>query len=239
VLEGVDIQGCVSVRANHVVIRASRIRCSGGDTTPFPVSVEEGYVDLLIEDTEIDGMGAAPSAIMGKNWAARRVNVHGSADGPRMGSNTTLQDSYVHDLSRSPGTHNDTLQTLGGINIRIAGNTLLAYKASTDDPMNGALQTGELQEPLSNVLVEGNYMDGGSYTIRGGSGPRDGHLVSNYVFRKNVIGSNCGYGPVEGVGAPVTWEPSNRWAATGVVIGTDIEANKAGCTKTARSRLLG
>lgn len=232
VLDGLEIRGCVVVRANRVVIRNSVIRCGGGRTTPFPVRVIDGFTGLLIEDTEIDGLGRAKVALLGSNWTARRVDVHHSTDGLRMGSNTTVERSYVHDLSRLAGTHNDAIQTIGGRNITIIGNTLLAYNAVTDDPMNGAIQTGRLHAPLSGVLVAGNYMDGGSYTIRGGAGPRDGHLISDYVFRNNIIGRNCMYGPVNGIEAPVTWEPNNRWVDSGEVIGMDTRANKRRCLQT-------
>jgi hypothetical protein len=155
--------------------------------------------------------------------------VHSSIDGVRLGSNTVLERSYVHDLSRRLESHNDTAQTLGGSGIRVIGNTLLAYNQLTDDPMNGAIQTGRLTSPLSAMLVEGNYMDGGSYTVRGGAGPRDGHLIENYVFRDNVFGPNCMYGPIDGVGSPVTWESNNRWTLNGEVIGRQGAVNKVHC----------
>lgn len=232
VIEGMDLEGCVVVRANDVIIRNSRIRCGGGAMTPFPVRIIDGFTGLLVEDTEIDGLNRAKVALIGSNWTARRIDVHSATDGLRMGTNTTVEDSYVHDLSRLPETHNDTVQTIGGNSIRIVGNTLLAYNQRTDDAMNGAIQTGRLHSPLVGMLVEGNYLDGGSYTVRGGSGPRDGHLITDYVFRDNLFGPNCMYGPVAGVGSPVTWEPNNRWADTGESIGLNSRANKLRCTQT-------
>ncbi|WP_142027824.1 hypothetical protein [Blastococcus colisei] len=232
VIQGVDLRGCIVVRADDVVIRDSRIRCGGGPTTPFPIRIIDGFTGLRIEDTEIDGLGRARVAVLGSNWSARRIDVHSAVDGLRMASNTSVEDSYIHDLSRLPESHNDTVQTIGGSGIRIVGNTLLAYNQRTDDPMNGAIQTGRLHSPLVGMLVEGNYLDGGSYTVRGGSGPRDGPLITDYVFRDNVFGRNCMYGPVQGVDPPVTWEPNNVWADTGVVIGTDSRANKLRCAQT-------
>lgn len=239
VLTGLDLTGCIVVRANNVVITNSRVRCAGGSTSPFPIRLADGYVNLVIQDSEIDGLGRAPVAVLGNNWAGLRLNIHNSVDGPRLGSNTSLRLSYVHDLRRLPGTHNDALQTIGGNNIRVVENTLLAYNAVTDDPMNGAIQTGRLHSPLRGMLVEGNYMDGGSYTIRGGAGPRDGALISNYVFRNNVIGRNCGFGPIQGMEAPVSWEANNRWLDNGQVIQIDYRANKLRCNKTERSKALG
>jgi hypothetical protein len=232
VLEGVELEGCVLVRADDVVIRNSVIRCGGTTASFYPVRLMDGHGGLLIEDSEINGLGTARVAIVGNNWTARGVNVHSSIDGVRLGSNTVLEHSYIHDLSRQPESHNDTVQTLGGSTIRVVGNTLLAYNQRTDDPMNGAVQTGRLTNPLSAMLVEANYMDGGSYTVRGGAGPRDGDLINNYVFRNNILGPNCMYGPVHGASAPVTWESNNRWAHSGEVVGTDGAANKVHCAQS-------
>lgn len=237
VLDKLDITGCVTIRANNVSIRRTRITCAGKPGI-WPIRVYDGFKNTRVSDTEIDGAGIASVAVLGNNYSLTRVNVHNSTDGPRLGSGTSIVDSYVHDLARRPGTHNDTLQTIGGSNIVVRGNTLLAYKPSTDDPMNGAIQTGRLLTPLSNMLVEDNYLDGGTYTVRGGSGPRDGALITNYTFRNNTFGRNCGFGPVNGVDSPVTWEPNNRWIDTpDQPLTTDSKTNKKRCTKTNQARV--
>ena len=235
VLDGLDIQGCVTVRADDVTIRRSRIRCAGQPGN-WPVRIGVGFRGLLVEDVEIDGRGVATVAVQGENYTLRRVDVHDVIDGPRLGSNTVVEDSYIHDLTHLTGTHNDALQTLGGDNIIVRRNTLLAYNATTDDPNNGAIQTGSLSTPLTNMVVESNYMNGGSYTVRGGATPRDGDKITNYVFRHNVFGRECGFGPVSGIGAPVTWEHNNHWVDDPVnPILNDPIANKTGCTKRQRS----
>jgi hypothetical protein len=235
VLEGVDLEGCVIVRADDVTIRNSRIRCAGRGSTPFPIRIHPGHKGLHVSHTEIDGLGAASVAIVGDNWVAAAVNIHNSVDGPRLSSNTILQDSYVHDLARRPRSHNDTVQTLGGEGAQVLRNTLLAYNQHTNDPMNGVLQTGRLLQPLKNTLVEGNYMDGGSYSVRGGSSGDGSGLITNYTFRNNQFGRNCGFGPVQGVDSPVSWDVSNTWADTGMSISAAPENNHKGCHKRAES----
>ncbi|MDT0277349.1 hypothetical protein [Blastococcus goldschmidtiae] len=197
-----------------------------------------GFGGLLIEDSEIDGMGKAPVGIYGADWTGRRLNVHSAIDGVRLESSTTLQDSYVHNLSRLPGSHNDAVQTLGGSEIVVENNTLLAYNPATDDPMNGVIQTGELSTQLDDVRVAGNYMDGGSFTVRGGAGPRDGDLIGDYTFEDNIIGPNCGYGPMHGVEPPVTWGAGNRWAVTGETILISGQDESVNCLKEHRSRVF-
>jgi hypothetical protein len=237
VLDRLDINGCVTVRADNVVIKRSRITCAGQPGV-WPIRVYTGFSGTKVTDVEIDGAGVASVAVLGDGYTLTRVNVHNSTDGPRLGAGSSIIGSYVHDLARRPKTHNDTLQTIGGSDILVRGNTLLAYKPSTDDPMNGAIQTGRLHSRLDRMLVEDNYLDGGSYTVRGGSGPRDAASIGLYVFRNNAFGHNCGFGPVNGVDPPVTWEPTNHWIDTpDQPLTTDSKANKRGCRKTARARV--
>ena len=80
-----------------------------------------------------------------------------------------------------PVGHHDSLQIRRGDNVTIRGNNFQAYKASTDDPMNAAIQMGSLlgTNPISNFLVEGNLMNGGNFTINGGNGIVDSALYRN------------------------------------------------------------
>lgn len=236
VLDRLDIAGCVTVRAHDVVIKRSRIRC---DDKPgiWPVRKYPGYRQLLVEAVEIDGAGSATVATFGEDMTLRRLNIHNVIDGPRLGSRTVVEDSYIHGLVHKPGTHNDTLQTIGGTDIVVRRNTLLAYSSRTDDPHNAALQTGRLHTPLARMVVQGNFLDGGSYSVRGGSGERDGHLITDYVFRDNVFGPNCGFGPASGIEAPVEWESTNRWYRSGRSVTADAQVERHGCDKRHRSAL--
>jgi hypothetical protein len=170
---------------------------------------------LTMSHSEIDGLGDADQCIGFDNYTLNAVNIHDCADGIKLGSNDVIENSYVHDLARGDGTHNDAIQTVGGHDDLVKGNTLDAYQASTDDPMNAAIQTGHLNTDLRNVTVEGNYMDGGNYTVNAGSTSTDGHDISGYVFKDNVFGTDYRYGPVQAVGAGTTFDSSNVWAATG------------------------
>ena len=204
----------------------------------YPVRVYAGYSGALVQDTELDGGGTSPVAVLSDGYTLRRVNIHGSTDGPRLGSNTTVEDSFIHNLSHLPGTHNDTLQTIGGTNIVVRHNTLLAYNPQTDDPNNGVIQTGRLHTPLVNMVVDDNYMDGGSFTVRGGSGPRDRDMIHGYVFRNNTFGHDCGYGPVDGIDPPVTWETTNRWIDSTQPLTNAPQVNRTGCLKRDRSTTI-
>ena len=212
VISGLDINGCVDVKASNVVIKNSRITC--GRTTPA-VRVYSGVTNLLVEDSEIDGAGTSPACIGYGEYTLFRSNLHDCVDGVEVGRDTAIEYSYVHDLSRGSGTHDDAIQTLGGVNILIVGNTLQAYRADTDDPMNASIQTGHLNENLTNALVAYNYMDGGNYTVNAGADSTNGYKISGYVFTGNRFGRDFRYGPVSELGTGITFDSSNVWADTG------------------------
>jgi hypothetical protein len=124
----------------------------------------------------------------------------------------------VHDLTRTASSHNDAIQTLGGGDCVVRGNTLQAYRAATNDPMNSAIQTGHLVEALTNVIVDHNYMDGGNYTVNAGATSTDGWPISGYVFTHNVFGPDSRYGAIVELGAGISFDASNVWASSGLPV---------------------
>jgi hypothetical protein len=211
VINGLDVNGCVDVKAANVVITNTRISCKRGGVA---VRLYAG-ASLRMSNSEINGLGSTDSGIGYDNYTLVAVNIHDCVDGLTLGSNDVVASSYVHDLARGAGTHNDAIQTVGGSNSVVRDNTLEAYRASTADFMNSAIQTGHLIEPLTNILIQHNFMDGGNYTVNAGSTSTNGYSISAYIFKLNVFGNNSRYGPVQAVGSGTTFDSSNVWAATG------------------------
>ena len=211
VISGLNIDGCVDVEAANVSIVNSKITCSRSGTA---VHVFDG-ASLTMTNSEIDGAGRTDQCVGCDNYTLQGVNIHDCVDGIKMGSNDVIEGSYVHDLVRLSGTHNDAIQTQGGSNDVVKDNTLMAYNAATDDPMNAAIQTGTLNQNLSNVVVEHNYMDGGNYTVNAGATSTAGYSIKGYVFKDNVFGTDYRYGVVDGLGSGITFDSSNVMAATG------------------------
>ena len=211
VINGLNVNGCIDIKAANVVISDTLISCNRNS----PVIHVFPGASVRVSHSEIDGQGGASTAIGYDNYTLDAVDIHDCVDGISLGSNDVVENSYVHDLARGSGTHNDTIQTVGGSGDVVQGNTLEAYRASTGDFMNAAIQTGHLVEALSNVLVQGNYMDGGNYTVNAGSTSTNGFPISGYVFRSNVFGPNSRYGPVQALGAGITFDSSNVWASNG------------------------
>jgi hypothetical protein len=124
----------------------------------------------LIEDTEI--ALANPSAFLdgvsGSNFTVRRANIHGGVDGMKVGSNSTVECSFIHDMvsfASDPNqgggaTHNDAIQILSGSTIRIVGNALIAAR-----DQNAAIQVTQDFGAVSDLRIESNYADGGGCTF--------------------------------------------------------------------------
>ncbi len=211
VVDGVDIDGCLRVKADNVIIRRSRIRCDGSD---YAIGQVDGARGLLVEDVTIDGGGGTVTSVCCSDYTVRRVNASNSEDGPRLGSRTVVEDSYIHHLSRRDGSHNDSLQSTGGTDIVVRGNNLQTYNPQTDDPFNAAIQLGSTQMPLRNVLIEGNIMNGGNYTVNIRADTDAVHVV----FRGNRLGRDYRYGGLLRVVEGVTWTESNVWVDTGAPV---------------------
>nr|MDT0657778.1 hypothetical protein [Micromonospora sp. DSM 115978] len=206
VLDSLDINGCVLVSAANVVIRKTRIRCG----VTYGIRTLNAR-NLLVEDSEVDGMGRIQVAVCCGDYTLRRVEITNAIDGPRLGTNTVVENSWIHHLKRLPGSHNDTLQTTGASNIVVRGNTLEPYNPATRDPMNACLMIGSTTGPIvSNLLFERNYCNGGNYSI----GIRTDLNGSGIRIRNNVYGRNHRYGVVARLThAGLTWDrPTNVYA---------------------------
>jgi hypothetical protein len=206
VLDSLDINGCVLVSAANVVIRKTRIRCG----VTYGIRTLNAR-NLLVEDSEVDGMGRIEVAVCCGDYTLRRVEITNATDGPRLGTNTVVEYSWIHHLKRLPGSHNDTLQTTGASNIVVRGNTLESYNPVTRDPMNACLMIGSTTGPIvSNLLFERNYCNGGNYSI----GIRTDLNAAGIRIRGNVFGRDHRYGVVARVTqSGISWDkPTNVYA---------------------------
>lgn len=204
VIDAKHVTGTITVKANNVVIKRTKI----DNTGLYPIKFAQGYRNLLVEDSEIDGRGNASVAILYGDYTLRRVNIHNVNDGPRIeGDNVLIEDSFIHDLHRVPGGHHDAIQIRIGKNIVIRNNNIQAYNAVLDDPMNGAVMTGSLLGDTRDVEISGNLMNGGNYTIFAST------QVPGYVIKNNHFGRDYRYGLIGHTGPNVTIS-GNVWADT-------------------------
>ncbi|WP_369140394.1 hypothetical protein [Modestobacter versicolor] len=214
VVDGLDVDGCVVVRADDVTIQNTRIRCGDPDTANV-VQVADGVTGLLVQDTEIDGMGTADIGVGWSDYTLRRVEIHRTNDGARLGDDVLIERSWIHDMTRQGELHPDCVQATQGVGITLRGNNLDVPARDIGDLNNAAIMLGSEtgKRRLEQVLVEGNWLNGGNYTVN----VRQDTDLDDVVFRGNVYGPDSRYGPAQAPAGVVfenegMAEPGDRWA---------------------------
>jgi hypothetical protein len=186
IISGLDISGSVSIQASGVTIKNCKIHGTGNGG----ITVRSGDVTIL--DSEI--FGFSNYAISFDNWKAYRVNIHSVADdGVKFGTNTLLQDSYLHDFTPSADAHADGGQMQSGeSNIVIRHNTINIPQG------NSALFFAPDLGPssLGPVLIDGNLLGGGNFTLFIVDGNNGQYHQSGYTVTNNRFLRTANYGPV-------------------------------------------
>jgi len=213
VIDGKEINGCVGIKAQNVVIKRSKITC--GDRGALIVRVYDetrGGASVDIEDSEIVGNGYGLAVGYG-DYTLKRDNIHDINEGPHISDGADIEDCWIHDMVyTSDADHQDIIQTTGGDKMTLRHNTLEAFDPTTDQPFNAAFMVGSETAPLSNVTVENNLMTGGTYTVS----IRPDIKATNVHFSGNVFVRNNQYDAVDRETAPgITWDKTNVWADSG------------------------
>lgn len=203
---GLDIQ------ANNVTIRNCLIQV---DDAFFVILSDNGNTGFLIEDCEIDGGDntSGDSAVGGYNYTIRRCNIHSLVDGLKVGTNTIVQDCYIHDLSMFQDSHNDGIQCLGTTSLQILHNTIIVEDGATSAII---LSTGSASD-MRNILIDDNLMGGGAFTVYGGYQAGVDQLskvsniqITNNVFTTQIFPNSGAFGPLTSRSSPVVVS-GNTW----------------------------
>lgn len=212
-------------RSSHVQLTGSRIAVLapvGTDGPSYTVDGTQSSGTAKISLSECTLFGATTNVtIAWKNFAIDRCDVSGGLDAVRLGSNTSVTNSYIHDLLRLPDSHNDIFQIIGGSNITVRHNTLLAATDASGswDPMNAVLMIGNMTNNVNNLVFDDNFVDGGNYTFNVNWLNVDAGLstVTNVSITNNVFGRHYRFGPKAGISHGIIWS-GNTWADTGGTI---------------------
>ncbi len=183
VIENLDIAGAIEVLANDVTIR--RVRITSGDYYPIRY-FDNKNTGLVVEDSEIIGTSTdVTSAISFANYTARRLNIHGGADGFKADENVLIEDCWIHDLANAPGQHNDGVQSTGGKGVTIRHNAISGAS-------NACVQTGDEGAATEDLTVECNWLSGGGYTLNirgtGATRPKNTRIIDNRFTRDSAYG---------------------------------------------------
>lgn len=195
VIENLYITGQLLIRAAGVVVR----NCTIESDAYYPVDVDSSGASVDMSDCTIFGTQSicAAAILCGAGEGTfTRVDVSACQDGVKLGNNSTLQHSWVHDTLVSEEAHADGVQSSGPTNQQILYNRIEVPMPNGNSAI--LLGGGETRPAAHNVLVQGNYLDGGNYIFYGPADV-DGNVTdppSSHVYvLDNVFGRNFQYGP--------------------------------------------
>ena len=203
VIEGKQINGRLTIEADNVIIRNSRI------TSDDWYGLLNNGRNTLVEDSTFNGPTRTASvADYAGTLTARRIDVSGGQDGVRLARNSVLEASYVHDLSSREDDHNDAVTADGFTGVRIIGNTILNENTQT-----AAVWIGDPRYAASEVELRGNLLGGGGYTIYAGHGAltvADNQFTTRYFPRSGYWGPAAYWTSDSGTWTGNTWADGSK-----------------------------
>ena len=207
VLDAKDISGQITIAAANVTISRSRIH----GTDSFGILVQSGSV--TVTDTTLTGFDYG---IAGDNYTATRVEVTAlQGDGFVLGSNTTIDSSWCHDLTPGTGAHADCAQLQSGENnVTVRNSWLDPGKGGAVQP-NSALFLAPDLGPSSNgpLTIANNVLGGGNFTMQCVDGNNGEYFIKTINITGNRFLRDSQYGPAR-INVPVN-ASDNVWADTG------------------------
>jgi hypothetical protein len=223
VLDGLSTTADISVEANNVTIRNTKI-ISGGDG--WGIALRHA-ANTTIEHNEIGGLDTGSGRLM-----VAIKDIYGDASPQILANNLyytstavqieqgLVQDNYIHDLGETGGDHvNGTTSNGGSQQLTLRHNTVFNKWDQTD-----AISLFQDFDVQANRLIENNLLAGGGYTIYAGANPGKTSTATNIVVRNNRISRmyypNGGYwGPATAYtsGGGNVWS-GNIWDDTGATI---------------------
>jgi hypothetical protein len=191
VIDGKSI-GCIRVSAPGVIIRNSKISCTGGYAV-FSGDGDYSGTPLLIQDSDISCNNSGGTAVGEANFTLRRVDISGCENGGDINQSVTIQDSYVHDLYNSASAHTDGFQfafghlengsvVAGSLNVTIDHNTIYGMGADGSFGTSAIISNRGADK---NVLIQNNLLAGGAVALYCEQGARGtNYRVLNNAFTR-------------------------------------------------------
>ncbi|MCO8271760.1 hypothetical protein M1L60_14275 [Actinoplanes sp. TRM 88003] len=218
VIDRVDMRADISVEADNVTIKNSRLITAG----EWAIIQREGASGLTVQDSEIRGNGKdrLQHAIFNQGGDIRILRNDMSIMSDAISTNNGLiEGNYLHDPIYFDGDHTDMIQSNSGPpsgkRLVIRNNTIINTLDQT-----AALALFQDFGVQHDALIENNLMAGGGYALYAGAGKLGTSYniqVINNVFSREVYPKSGQYGPVsywDAQGKGNVWR-GNTWADTG------------------------
>jgi parallel beta-helix repeat protein len=171
VVDGYDVTGDITIKAKNVTIRNCRARSISADYSFDTTGLTIDHCTVIgYEDSGTGGVGM----VYAHNGSVTNCNISGCENGIWLQSdNVTIQGNYIHDLGNpaNEDPHTDGIQVAEGeaTGCTIKGNYIDVSHSFRKAPSGGVEEWGAnsafFSKSLTNFLIEGNYFNGGSYTV--------------------------------------------------------------------------
>jgi hypothetical protein len=214
VIERIEHRGEIYVQAPGVVLRDVRVISHGW----YGIRVFEGASGVIIEHAEIaleqQPAGQAAVASSGGNLTLRNSELRGNGDGAKVGNGDVYERNWIRMSKPDTGSdlHLDGLQADGGGTGVVIRQNRIELPPDVDG--NAAIIiNGSMAPSRGDILIEGNWLDGGNYTIYAGVN-KDGSCQPDVRAIGNRFGRNQRYGLLSAGDCEVTWR-GNTFTDTG------------------------
>ena len=178
---GVELHGAIQVVADDVTIE--KVRIVSDAYYPIRTFGDRQPKDTVIRDVEIDMQGQDEGkGIAFNDYTATRVWFHNGLDCAHAGSNVVITDSFcdLPKLKRGSAAHADGFQSDGGRNLVFRHNTVRNPNGQT-----AAILMSTNTAPIDKVVVDGNLLSGGGYTVY--CGTTDGAVATRMTYTNNIV----------------------------------------------------
>ena len=218
VIDGVDIRADISVEANNVTIKNSRVITAG----EWGIIQRPNARGLVVKDSEIRGNGTdrLQHAIFNLGGQITIVRTDMSIVSDAISTSVGLiEDNYLHDPIYFDGDHTDMIQSNSG---PPSGQRLVIRHNTVINTLDQTAAVALFQDfgVQHDALIENNLLAGGGYALYAGAGKMGTSYnikVIGNVFSREVHASSGQYGPVaywDKGGTGNVWQ-GNVWADTG------------------------
>jgi len=214
----------ITIQHDNVTVRNFRVTIDNPNTSfgiklvqnldgGWPKNTVVEYGEIISRDSSGNPQPSRAKGVTNgrNNIVIRGLEISYTEDGLHCGAgNCLFEDNYIHDLIKFEDAHNDGIVVSGGSNVVIRHNTVLLPNQQT-----GAVSIFPDSSPIDDVLVEDNYLNGGSYTVY--SRTMDHGTPTNVRFIGNHFGRDYNAGTHSFDGDVVFL--NNVWADTGQPLG--------------------
>jgi hypothetical protein len=217
VLDGIDIRADISIEADNVTIKNSRVITAG----EWGIIQRQNAKNLVVQDSEIRGNGKdrLQHAVfnLGGYLTIRRTEMSAVSDAVSTPVGL-IEDNYLHDPVYFDGDHTDMIQSNSG---PPAGQSLIIRHNTVINTLDQTSAVALFQDfgVQHDALIEDNLLAGGGYALYAGSGTKGTSYnikIINNVFSREVHKNSGQFGPVaywDQKGSGNVWQ-GNVWADT-------------------------